>query len=354
METVEVKTGAPYRIEIGRGLLDSLGDKVRALTKAKKAMIVTDETVYALYFERAARSLESVGIEVLEFVIPSGETSKSTGNLIKLWETLAENALTRSDVIVALGGGVVGDLAGFAAATYLRGIKYIQVPTTLLAMTDSSVGGKTAVDLKAGKNLAGAFYQPCAVVCDPDTLATLRRETLSDGMAEVIKYAMINNPVIIDKLFLYTESDSALLDEIIALCIEDKRDIVSRDEFDRGERALLNFGHTPAHAIERLSNYTVTHGSAVAVGMMIISRASAKLGLCNADVPETLEKLLDKFSLPKDTEFGAEDMAKAALGDKKRSGDRIDLILSYGVGDARICPTKIDELCEIFRKGTEK
>lgn len=354
MKIIDVKTGVPYRIIVERGSLDSLGERARGLVNAKKVMVVTDETVNALYLERAEGSLKDAGLEVVKFVIESGEPSKSTENLVKLWETLAENALTRSDIIVALGGGVVGDLAGFAAATYLRGIKYIQVPTTLLAMTDSSVGGKTAVDLNVGKNLAGAFHQPCLVICDPDTLKTLPSETFSDGMAEVIKYGMINRPVIIDKLFLYDKSNDSLLDEIIALCIEDKRDIVSRDEFDRGERELLNFGHTVAHAVERLSNYKVTHGSAVAIGMIAITRASIKLGLCGTEVLEKLSVLLDKFSLPKETCFDPEMLANAALGDKKRSGDTIDLILSYGIGDARICPTKVDELCQIFRKGITK
>lgn len=354
MKIIDVKTGSPYQINVERGSLDTLGEKVAGLTPAKKAMIVTDETVADLYLERAERSLKNSKIEVAKFVIPSGETSKSTENLVRLWETLAENQLTRSDIIIALGGGVVGDLAGFASATYLRGIKYIQVPTTLLAMTDSSVGGKTAVDLKSGKNLAGAFYQPCAVICDPDTLKTLPSETFSDGVAEVIKYGMINRPEIIDKLFEYDRSNDSLLDEIISLCIEDKRDIVLNDEFEHGERALLNFGHTAAHAIEKLSDYAITHGSAVAIGMMIVARASVNMGLCTSDTPETLAALLDKFALPSETEYSAEMLAEAALGDKKRSGNKINLILSYGVGDARICPTDIDELCEIFRKGSAK
>ena len=354
MKIIEVKTGKPYQIIVERGALDRLGEGVKRTTKAKKVMIVTDETVEGLYFARAEKSLEDAEIDVCKFVIAPGEKSKCTENLVRLWEALAENEITRSDAIVALGGGVVGDLAGFAAATFLRSIKYVQIPTTLLAMTDSSVGGKTAVDLRAWKNLAGAFHQPCLVLCDPETLGTLPREHFRDGMAEVIKYGMINRPELIDKIYAYTPENKEALDEIISICIEDKRDIVSKDEFDFGLRALLNFGHTPAHAIELYSSYEITHGSAVAIGMAIMTRASVKMGLCDASALDRLLPLLDKFGLPKDTEFSAEELASGALGDKKRTGDSINIILAYGVGDARICKVSVGELEEIFRKGLEK
>ncbi len=354
MKIIEVKTGKPYQIIVERGALDRLGEGVKRTTKAKKVMVVTDETVEGLYFARAEKSLKDAGLDVCKFVIAPGEKSKCTENLVRLWEVLAENEITRSDVIVALGGGVVGDLAGFAAATFLRSIKYVQIPTTLLAMTDSSVGGKTAVDLRAGKNLAGAFHQPCLVLCDPETLGTLPREHFRDGMAEVIKYGMINRPELIDKIYAYTPENKEALDEIISICIEDKRDIVSKDEFDFGLRALLNFGHTPAHAIELHSNYKITHGSAVAIGMAIMTRASVKMGLCDESALGSLLPLLDKFSLPKDTEFTAKELADGALGDKKRTGDSINIILAYGVGDARICKVSVGELEEIFRKGLEK
>ena len=354
MKIVEVNTGIPYKIIVGRGALDMLGDGVKKNTKAKKVMVVTDETVEGLYFERAYRSLNAAGFDVCKFVIAPGEKSKCTDNLVMLWEKLAENEITRSDVIVALGGGVVGDLAGFAASSFLRGIKYIQIPTTLLAMTDSSVGGKTAVDLRAGKNLAGAFHQPCLVLCDPDMLDTLPKEHFRDGMAEVIKYGMINRPELIDKIYAYEPGDKDNLDEIISICIEDKRDIVSQDEFDLGVRALLNLGHTPAHAIELYSNYEITHGSAVAVGMAIMTRASVKMGLCDEGALDKLLPLLDKFGLPRETSLGAHELAAGALGDKKRTGDKISVILVYGVGDSRICKVDVSELEEIFQKGLEK
>ncbi len=353
MKIIEVNTGTPYKVALERGALDRLGESASALTKAKRAMIVSDTNVAPLYLERAKRSLEACEIEVCTFITSAGEISKSTENLVRLWEALAESEITRSDLVVALGGGVVGDLAGFAASSFLRGIKYIQIPTTLLAMTDSSVGGKTAVDLKAGKNLAGAFYQPCHVICDPDTLKTLSAESLRDGMAEVIKYAMINRPALAEMLTRYDGAED-MLDEIIAICIEDKRDIVSRDEFDLGERALLNFGHTPAHAIELCSDFSVTHGSAVAIGMVIMTRAAVKMGLCDEKALDTLLCLLCKFGLPTETGFGASILARGALGDKKRSGDSVSIIMPYGVGDARICKVNLAELEEIFLKGIEK
>ena len=354
MRRIEVKTGKPYEILVERSISVRVGAELLKVASVKRVMVVTDKTVEGLYFERVKNSLIASGIEVCEFVIAPGERSKSTENLVRLWEALAESEITRSDAIIALGGGVVGDLAGFAASTFLRGIKYVQIPTTLLAMTDSSVGGKTAVDLKVGKNLAGAFHQPCLVLCDPETLGTLPKEHMRDGMAEVIKYGMINRPEIIDKLYAYTPGDKDALDEIISMCIEDKRDVVSGDEFDTGIRALLNFGHTPAHAIELGSNYEITHGSAVAIGMVIMTRASVKMGLCKENALDKLLGLLDKFGLPSSCSYSAKTLAKGALGDKKRTGDTISVIMEYGIGDARICKVKVSELEKIFEKGLEK
>ena len=354
MRRIEVNTGKPYEILVERSISGRVGAELLKVAKVKRVMVVTDETVEKLYFARVKSSLDAAGIEVFKFVITSGERSKSTRNLVRLWETLAESEITRSDVIIALGGGVVGDLAGFAAATFLRGIKYVQIPTTLLAMTDSSVGGKTAVDLEAGKNLAGAFHQPCLVLCDPETLVTLPKEHMRDGMAEVIKYGMINRPELIDKLYAYKQGDEEALDEIISICIEDKRDIVSDDEFDTGIRALLNFGHTPAHAIELSSDYEITHGSAVAIGMVIMTIASVKMGLCKENILDKLLGLLNKFGLPTTCEYSAKELVEGALGDKKRTGDTISVIMAYGLGDARICKVKVYELEKIFEKGLEK
>lgn len=353
MKKIRVKTGNEYEIIVERGILDRLGELCVQTAKASKVMIVTDTNVEKLYLERAKKSFEGLGVKVHTFVIEAGERSKSTENLVLLLETLAENEITRSDAVIALGGGVIGDLSGFASACFLRGIKYVQVPTTLLAMTDSSVGGKTAVDLKAGKNLAGAFHQPCLVLCDPETLETLPKEHFRDGMAEVIKYAMINRPDLVDRLYEYTPGDRDALDEIIAICIEDKRDVVSEDEFDTGIRALLNFGHTPAHAIELATKYEMTHGSAVAIGMAIMTRASVRLGKCDERVLGDLLGLLDKFSLPSRCDFSAAELARGALGDKKRSGQTINVILVCGKGISEICKIGVAELEGLFEKGLE-
>ena len=353
MRKIRVNTGKEYDIIIKRGVLDRIGDLCTDVTHAQKVMIVTDTTVEKLYCQRVENSFKALNVKVCKFVVEAGERSKSTSNLIALWEALAENEITRSDAVIALGGGVVGDLAGFAASCFLRGIKYVQVPTTLLAMTDSSVGGKTAVDLIAGKNLAGAFHQPAMVLCDPETLDTLGAEHFRDGMAEVIKYAMINRPDLMNKLCEYVPGDKDAIDDIIAICIEDKRDIVSEDEFDTGIRALLNFGHTPAHAIERATKYETTHGSAVAVGMAIMTRASVKMGLCDKTVLDKLLFLLEKFGLPSECGFSANELAIGALGDKKRSGDKISVILVCAEGDSRIYNIGISELESIFEKGLE-
>jgi 3-dehydroquinate synthase len=322
MKTVTVHASRTYDIVIARGILDGAGARIAEALGQSRIMIVTDDTVNALYAARLEKSLTDAGLTYEKFVFPHGEASKNIGTLSALLETLAEKAFSRSDVLVALGGGVVGDLTGFAAATFLRGIRYVGIPTTLLADVDSSVGGKTAVDLRAGKNLAGAFWQPSLVLCDPDTLSTLPGKIFNDGMAEVIKYGMINNPCLLTRL--QGEYD---INEIIEISVTAKRDIVAVDERDTGIRQLLNFGHTPAHGIEILSEFTVSHGSAVAIGMVIMTKAAIQKGLCEEDALHTLLTLLEKFSLPAKTVFSAKEISDIALSDKKRAGDEITLVL---------------------------
>ena len=275
MKRVRVEASLSYDVLIEKGLLADAGKYIKDISKGKTAVIVSETNVFPIYGDKLKNTLVKEGFEVLSFIFPAGEESKNTETLVSLWEFLAENHITRSDTLIALGGGVTGDLTGFAAATFLRGIRYVGIPTTLLSMVDSSVGGKTAVDLKGGKNLAGAFYQPSLVLIDPDTLDTLPENIFSDGMAEVIKYGMINLPDFLKKL----EEDCDISD-IIEISVKDKRDIVAVDEKDTGIRQLLNFGHTPAHSIELLSDFTISHGSAVAIGMVIMTKASIKAGLC--------------------------------------------------------------------------
>ena len=256
---------------------------------------------------------------------------------------LAENQITRSDCIIALGGGVVGDLTGFAAATYLRGIQYVQVPTSLLAMVDSSVGGKTAIDLGAGKNLAGAFHQPSLVLCDTDTLNTLPEEIFIDGCAEVIKYGILYD---VD-LFSHLEEKGLGFDResVIRRCVELKRNVVMEDEFDTGARMKLNLGHTIGHGVEAVSNYAISHGKAVAIGMAIISRAVR----C-ADSGR-IEAILKQFRLPTTTEYCAADLFSHALSDKKRTGGTVNLIVPRAIGDCAIVPTPVDNLKSLIEAG---
>lgn len=343
MNTVTVSASKTYDILIGSGLLTQLGERVKALGKAQKVCVVSETTVFPLYGKAVAESLENAGFSVVSFVFPAGEESKNGSVFLELLNYLAENRLTRSDIIVALGGGVTGDLAGFAAASYLRGIRFVQVPTTLLAAVDSSVGGKTAIDLPAGKNLAGAFCQPSLVLCDTDTLNTLPADIFRDGCAEVIKYGILYDPV----LFSHLEDKGLDFDReaVITRCVELKRDVVMEDEFDTGARMKLNLGHTIGHGVEAKSNFTQSHGKSVAIGMAIVARAS--------NCPDTARilSILRQFGLPTTTDDSAEDIFTYALSDKKRSGNTVKLILPNAIGDCSIVPTPVEQLKSFIQAG---
>ena len=343
MKTVTVNASKQYDIRIGSGLLATLGEAAKQLGKAEKVCIVSDSTVWNLYGETAQKNLEASDFQVSNYVFPAGEAQKNGATLFKLLSCLASHQLTRSDLIVALGGGVVGDLAGFAAATYLRGIRFIQVPTTLLAAVDSSVGGKTAIDLPEGKNLVGAFWQPSLVICDTDTLNTLPEDIFRDGCAEVIKYGILYDP----DLFAELEHSGMRFDResIIARCVELKRNVVMEDEFDTGARMKLNLGHTIGHGVEAKSQFTISHGKAVAIGIAIVTRAA----LCQ-DCQRILS-LLQQFSLPIHTDYTAEDLYIHALSDKKRSGSTVNLIIPHGIGDCAITPMNVDQIKSFIEAG---
>lgn len=349
MKTVSVTASRNYEVKIGRGLLDRAGEELRGLTGTDGIAVVTDSNVAPLYLDRLERSLRAAGYGVQSFVFPAGEASKNGETYLKLLGFLADCHLTRTDTVVALGGGVTGDLSGFAAATYLRGLGFVQIPTTLLAAVDSSVGGKTAIDLPEGKNLAGTFYQPMAVLCDLDTLDTLPEAVFREGCAEVIKYAVLFD----EDLFRHLWDRGLGFDRtaVVARCVECKRDVVKADEFDTGARQLLNLGHTVGHGIERASGYTVPHGAAVAAGMAIISRASAKLGVCSPKTAETIEEMLRRFGLPTGTSYPAEALISGMLSDKKRSGSTINLILPEKIGRCRVQKTPVAELSSILKAG---
>ncbi len=342
-----------YEIPIARNLSSKAGECVAEVIAPCKALLLTDDTVNALYGDAIHASLSEAGFSVVRHVIEHGEASKSAVNFIEVLEHMAREHLTRTDCLIALGGGVVGDLGGFTSAVYLRGIRFVQIPTTLLAMVDASVGGKTAIDLAAGKNLAGAFHQPSLVLCDPELLSTLPSEIFADGMAEVIKYAFISDHALYDRLLAGDHGDEDWLSEVIRLCIEDKRVLVEADETDRGARQLLNLGHTVGHAIEACSQFEISHGSAVAMGMVIISRAAEKAGIAQAGTTDALCALLDKYHLPTSCPFTVEQLYAAALSDKKRAGSTITLVVPYGIADSRLAVVPVDALEGYIRAGIE-
>lgn len=350
MKTVQINASRAYPVHVGKGLLQELGSYVLQAVKPGKVAIISDDNVWPIYGNRALESLRSAGLtDVVTFVFPAGEQSKCGQVYLEILDYLAQAQLTRSDCIIALGGGVVGDITGFAAATYLRGIAYIQVPTTLLAAVDSSVGGKTAIDLPSGKNLAGAFYQPSLVLCDTDTLDTLPPEDFRNGCAEVIKYAVLFDA----DLFSHLELNGLAFDRdlVICRCVELKRDVVISDEFDRGLRQKLNLGHTVGHGIEAHSGFTVPHGQAVAIGMAIVAKAAFVQGFCHEDVYRNIVQLVEKFGLPTKAQCDAHTLYTHTLSDKKRSGGTIGLIIPRKIGQCDIVPTAISELQTFIEVG---
>lgn len=349
MNTVSVQASKTYSVLIGHNLLAQIGAYIQNVHGPCKAAIVSDSNVWPLYGDTVQQSLESAGYQVCSYIFPAGEASKNMDTYSSIVNFLAEHQLTRSDLVIALGGGVVGDMTGFAAATFLRGIAYIQVPTSLLAMVDSSVGGKTAIDLPAGKNLVGAFYQPCLVLCDISTLKTLPEEIFRDGCAEVIKYGVLFDPVLFSHLREYgLDFDH---EYVITRCVELKRDVVATDEFDTGDRQRLNLGHTFGHAVEAQSHFSVSHGQAVAIGMALISRASYAKLLCNEQTMTDVCNTIQSFGLPTQTQYKSGQLITSALSDKKRSGNSVNLIIPRSIGDCSIYPIAVTDLQSFIEAG---
>ncbi|MBQ8026490.1 MAG: 3-dehydroquinate synthase [Clostridia bacterium] len=348
MITIPVKAATPYNVIIGNGILGTVGAEMKALGLGGKVMIISDDNVAPLYIDTVKDSLTASGFKTFDFIIESGEESKCAESLLSILNYAAENNFSRSDTFVALGGGVVGDLCGFAAAIYMRGINFVQLPTSLLAAVDSSVGGKTAIDLPTGKNLVGAFYQPKIVICDTTCFNTLPDEEFANGMGEVIKYGMFCDSELLDML-----SDDSVQDieKTVARCVEIKARVVEADEFEKGERAFLNFGHTIAHAVEVLSGYSTPHGSAVAIGMAAITKASIAKGLCENEALDILLPLLSKYSLPCSCPYGIDEVYKATLRDKKNAGGKITLVLPTGKGKSILKKCDYDELKEFIILG---
>ena len=349
MITVHINAGEGYDVLIGGGLLGSGERLFGRVEGAVKALAVFDDNVYRLHGERIMTEIRSEGIQAEAFVFPHGEQSKNLQTYGRILETACSLGLDRNDIMIAAGGGITGDLTGFAAATYKRGIRFIQLPTSLLAAVDSSVGGKTGVNLSSGKNQAGCFHQPSLVICDTELMKTLPEREYFCGCAEIIKYAMIGSADLFEQI--RTTPVKEQYGQIVSTCVEMKKRYVEEDEFDRGPRMMLNFGHTLGHAVELCSGYTVLHGEAVASGMAAVTRAACRLGICRAGVSEQLDSLLAGYSLPHRIDYPAENLFKAAAGDKKNTGGRTNLIVPETVGTCRIINMPADELKKWIREG---
>ena len=344
-QKITVKASGTYDILINKGGLSNIGQALKERFKPCTIAILSDDKVFPLYGKVVADALKAAGFSTVSHVIPNSEQSKTLDNVTAFIDRMVQAQVTRTDMVLALGGGVVGDMAGFAAAIYLRGIPYIQVPTTLLAAVDSSVGGKTAVDISAGKNLVGAFHQPALVYLDTETLNTLDAAVMRDGFAEVIKYGIILDSKLFDTV---SKPGSFDLTSVIARCIEIKRDIVEQDEFDKGLRGLLNLGHTFGHAIEKLSDFTITHGSAVARGMIIAAKVARTYGF--TDYTDIITKVVKDYGFQTDCPFKADELYSVILSDKKRSGADITLVLPKQIGASTLEKMPALQVLELMKK----
>lgn len=351
-QLLTTKEGESYPIVTGSGLLQSIGSVLAERIAPCRVMLVTDDHVAPLYADLAARSLENAGFTVSRFVTPAGEESKSVQVFGALLEAMCEAHLTRTDLALALGGGVIGDLTGFAAGCYLRGIRFVQCPTTLLAAVDASVGGKTAVNLEHGKNLAGLFHQPIGVYCDTDTLKTLSKTELRNGASEAIKTGILGDPVLFD-IFENGQFETDL-EEVIVRSAAYKAKIVTEDPTENGVRKLLNLGHTPAHAIELLSSFKIPHGYAVSIGTAIMTRAAQKRGFINSDDSVRILNTILRTGLDTACPFTAREMADIALLDKKAAGSSITVILPEAIGRCRMEKIPLNGLEALFADGLEE
>lgn len=334
-----------YDIKIEKGIFNKIADEVRSVYNGQKIFIVTDTNVNKYYGDSVKANLEKSGFHVKKLVLEAGEATKSFDTLPIVYNEMLDFKMTRSDLLLALGGGVIGDLSGFVASSYLRGIKFIQCPTSLLAQVDSSVGGKVAVDLPKGKNLIGAFYHPKKVIIDPLVLNTLEDRFFRDGMAEVIKYGCIKDRTFFDFLESLESKEEVInnIEYIIHNCCNIKRIIVEKDELDNGERMLLNFGHTIGHAIEQYYNYeTYSHGEAVAIGMYAITKISESKGISQKGYAEKIKNIIVKYKLPYDANVELDNILDAITLDKKNLGKTLNIILLNELGEAIIYKTNIE------------
>lgn len=336
-----------YDILIGGGLLNKCGELISKAVNPCKAFIISDTNVAPIYLDTVEGALQSAGFTTAAHIFPAGEKSKTIDAVVTMVEDMANEQLCRTDCVIALGGGVVGDMAGFASAIYMRGIDFIQLSTSLLSDIDSSVGGKTGCDLENGKNLVGAFHQPKMVIIDTNTLNTLPEHFKSDGMGEMIKYGVFRSESLFDSIC--DSPNTAVCEQNIFECVSIKREVVENDEFEHGERKLLNFGHTLGHAIEKYYDFEkYSHGEAITIGMVLMAKAAEKNELCKAGVAEKIIQCAEKFNLPTDCDADINELLKIAVSDKKRRGEKIDIILPRKIGDAFIYTIEVEKLPEFF------
>ena len=345
MKSVRVNASTPYEVVIGSGVSAKIGEYMQELGRSGKVMIVSDTNVAPLYAEGVADQLVYHGYEPTIFTFDAGEESKNLSTYGDILALLAEEGFTRTDTVLALGGGVVGDMAGFAAATYMRGVAFINMPTSLLAAIDSSVGGKTAVDLPQGKNLVGAFYQPRLVLFDTDFIKTLPYDEIRNGLGEGVKYAVLEGGEIFDILSSGLTSEN--LEDFIALSVDAKRRIVEADEWEKGKRKLLNLGHTVAHAVETLTEYVVPHGVAVAYGVRVMSRLAHDRGELSDEDYYKIEELLLENDLGLELN-PVEELIPYFSADKKKAGRTLTLVTIAGIGDCRLTEIDIEDVMRYF------
>lgn len=354
---IHVKASKEYDVVIGAGILSRVGSLVKeAVPKATKILIVSETNVAPLYLDAVKENIAAEDVEVYELVFEAGEQSKNINTIASMWAVMANAGFTRTDAVVALGGGVTGDMAGFAAATFLRGISVVQVPTSLLAQVDASVGGKTGIDLPQGKNQVGAFHQPSMVIEDTNCLSTLSSAKFTEGLGEVIKYAFIMDKELYRILDEYTDknglqNDTVMLTKIVTMCVKDKADVITSDEFDTGRRQTLNYGHTVGHVIERDSGFTKDHGVCVAKGMGIMIDACFAAGRMDKDTHDKMMDLIRSYNLPAEDDITPEAAVSGIMNDKKKRGNTISLILVNRIGEAEIVPMTPDEVLELLRGG---
>ena len=353
MRTVRVNAASKsYDVIIGKDAIELLGDEAKKVAPgALKALVVSETNVAPLYLDKVKEQLDGAGFEVVDYVFEAGEQNKNINEIAGMWNKMAEAGFTRTDFVVGLGGGVTTDMAGFAAATFLRGIKVIQVPTSLLAMVDASVGGKTGIDIPMGKNQVGAFWQPSLVLEDISFLKTLPDEVFTEGMGEVTKHAFIMDLELFDKLWQANgniRDDEDLLAEIVGMNVADKASVVGEDENDNGRRQTLNFGHTVGHVIERDSGFTKPHGICVAKGMGIVIDACVRAGTLANDDAEKMKSLLKLYKLPISDDITPEAIVEGAMNDKKKRGDTLSVILVNKIGQAEIKKMTAEEFLKFL------